>query len=80
MLLVSPSVVAYYFSALKMPPAYPVTRLLTQTLSNIVTTNDASSQKLWTSYLSLPEEKLIITQVSRRFFSDPNLTTRLHLQ
>lgn len=61
MLLVSPSFVAYYFSALKRSPAYPVTRLLTQTLSNIVTTNDASSQKLWTSYLSLPEEKLIIT-------------------
>ncbi|KAI1793579.1 spinocerebellar ataxia type 10 protein domain-containing protein [Ganoderma leucocontextum] len=51
--------------------SYPVTRLLTQTLSNIVTTNDALAQQLWTDYLSLPEEKLIIT----RLFASPDTVT-----
>lgn len=61
MLSVSSSFVVRCFQALKFALDYPVTRLLTQTLSNIVTTNDGLAQKLWANYLGLPEEKLIIT-------------------
>ena len=43
--------------------AYPVTRLLAQTLSNLVTRNDALSDESWSVYLDLPEEQLILTCV-----------------
>ena len=37
-----------------------LTRLLTQALSNIVTCNDPLLGKLWSMYMALPEEQLIL--------------------
>ena len=40
--------------------AFKVTRALVQTLSNIVTTNDALTSKLWETHMNLPEEQVIL--------------------
>lgn len=39
--------------------AYPVTRILTQTLSNMVTSNDGLMTRLWETHLNLPEEQVV---------------------
>ena len=44
--------------------ALPVTRILTQKLSNIVTANEDLIEKLWNDYLQLPEEQLILMYIS----------------
>jgi ataxin-10 len=36
------------------------TRLITQTLSNIVTHNDTLMTKLWSTYMALPEEQAVL--------------------
>lgn len=41
-------------------PAYPVTRMLVQTLSNLVTCDEPIISRLWKTYLALPEEQLIL--------------------
>ncbi|OJT09608.1 Ataxin-10 -like protein [Trametes pubescens] len=46
----------------KASAAFPATRMLSQALSNIVTGNDALAQSLWTTYVNLPEEQLILTE------------------
>lgn len=43
--------------------AFPATRMLSQALSNVVTGNDALTQSLWSTYVNLPEEQLILTYV-----------------
>lgn len=43
--------------------ALPVTRMLVQTLSNIITSNETLIQRVWNLYLTLPEEQLILTWV-----------------
>lgn len=37
--------------------------MLSQALSNMVTGNDALVENLWTTYLNLPEEQLVLTFV-----------------
>ncbi|KAH9852057.1 spinocerebellar ataxia type 10 protein domain-containing protein [Lenzites betulinus] len=59
------------FNATQDPTSYPAARMLTQALSNIVTGNDALAQKLWSTYLNLPEEQLILT----RLFASPDSRT-----
>ena len=41
----------------------PVTRMLAQTLSNMVTANEALITSIWGSYMQLPEEQLILMYV-----------------
>ena len=43
--------------------AYPVTRMLVQALSNMVTANDSLASELWSNYLSLPDEHNILMWV-----------------
>ncbi|PCH37555.1 hypothetical protein WOLCODRAFT_146708 [Wolfiporia cocos MD-104 SS10] len=50
---------------------YPATRLLVQALSNIITANAALSQRLWKTYLTLPEEQLVLL----RLLSSPDHRT-----
>ncbi|KAI0825852.1 spinocerebellar ataxia type 10 protein domain-containing protein [Irpex lacteus] len=45
------------------PEAFIVSRILTQALSNIVTANEYLIEKLWKSYLQLPEEQLIFIRI-----------------
>ena len=40
--------------------AFSATRMLAQTLSNLVTANEDLLNRLWDSYLSLPEEQLVL--------------------
>jgi hypothetical protein len=48
------------------PEAYPVTRILTQALANIVTSNRTLTTKLWSLYTSLPEDQLVLMYVRFR--------------
>ncbi|KAH9915726.1 spinocerebellar ataxia type 10 protein domain-containing protein [Fomitopsis serialis] len=48
------------YSAVQDPATYPTTRMLVQTLSNLVTGNDPLIAKLWKLYLTLPEEQLVL--------------------
>ncbi|KAI0794004.1 spinocerebellar ataxia type 10 protein domain-containing protein [Fomes fomentarius] len=59
------------FSAIQHPTSYPVTRMLAQALSNIITKNDACADRLWSTYLSLPEEQNILS----RLFASPDART-----
>ncbi|RPD64276.1 hypothetical protein L226DRAFT_533583 [Lentinus tigrinus ALCF2SS1-7] len=59
------------YSATQDPASYHVTRMLSQALSNIVTNNSALADNLWSTYLSLPEEQLILT----RLFASPDART-----
>ncbi|TFK89174.1 hypothetical protein K466DRAFT_487334 [Polyporus arcularius HHB13444] len=59
------------YSATQDPASYPVTRMLSQALSNIVTNNTVLADNLWSTYLSLPEEQLILT----RLFASPDART-----
>ena len=43
--------------------ALPVTWMLTQTLSNLVTSNEALMTNLWKLYLSMPEDQMILMSV-----------------
>jgi ataxin-10 len=40
--------------------AFPATRMAVQALSNIVTTNEDLTSRLWNTYLTLPEEQAIL--------------------
>ncbi|KAI0644173.1 spinocerebellar ataxia type 10 protein domain-containing protein [Trametes meyenii] len=59
------------FNATQNPNSFPATRMLSQALSNIVTGNDALSQILWSTYVNLPEEQLVLI----RLFSSPDART-----
>ncbi|KAI0708877.1 spinocerebellar ataxia type 10 protein domain-containing protein [Cerioporus squamosus] len=59
------------YSATQDPASYPATRMLSQALSNFVTNNSALADILWSTYLSLPEEQLILT----RLFASPDART-----
>lgn len=50
------------------PVAIATARLLTQALSNTVTSNQNLVAALWETYLSLPEDQVILMYVSRLFF------------
>ncbi|KAI0350670.1 hypothetical protein OH77DRAFT_1430661 [Trametes cingulata] len=72
------SLIYYYtsFQATQDASSFPATRVLSQALSNIVTENDALAQRLWTAYLNLPEERLILTiSRLRRLFAHPDART-----
>ncbi len=56
------------------PAAFPATRMLAQTLSNLVTANDGLMTDLWNSYLNLPEEQLILMYVFRSRYTSTLLT------
>ncbi|KAF9499413.1 hypothetical protein BDN71DRAFT_179860 [Pleurotus eryngii] len=43
--------------------SFPVTRVLTQTLSNIVTANNELLKKLWNIYLNLPEDQVVLIRL-----------------
>jgi ataxin-10 len=47
------------------PVAIATARLLTQALSNTVTSNQNLVAALWETYLSLPEDQVILMYVSR---------------
>jgi hypothetical protein len=51
------------------PIAFIVTRILTQTLSNLVTSNQQLIVKLWDIYMNLPEDQVVLTYapISRCF-------------
>ena len=55
--------------------AFPATRMLVQTLSNLVTANEDLMNRLWNSYLALPEEQLILLYVGRAHCIALALTT-----
>ncbi|EIW58745.1 uncharacterized protein TRAVEDRAFT_29229 [Trametes versicolor FP-101664 SS1] len=59
------------FNATQDASSFPATRMLSQALSNIVTGNDALTQSLWSTYVNLPEEQLILT----RLFASPDART-----
>ncbi|OSD02977.1 hypothetical protein PYCCODRAFT_1434862 [Trametes coccinea BRFM310] len=59
------------FNATQDSASYPATRMLSQALSNMVTGNDALVENLWTTYLNLPEEQLVLT----RLFASPDPRT-----
>lgn len=51
-----------------------MTRMLAQTLSNLVTANDGLMTDLWNSYLNLPEEQLILLYVYQSRYTPTLLT------
>ncbi|KAI3600513.1 ataxin-10-like protein [Moniliophthora roreri] len=55
----------YYtsWSSMQDKDALFAARLLTQTLSNLVTGNDALMSNLWETYLSLPEDQVVIIRL-----------------
>ncbi|KAI0731287.1 spinocerebellar ataxia type 10 protein domain-containing protein [Earliella scabrosa] len=59
------------FAAIQDPFSYPVTRMLVQALSNMVTANDSLASELWSNYLSLPDEHNILI----RLFASPDART-----
>ncbi|KAI0658023.1 spinocerebellar ataxia type 10 protein domain-containing protein [Cubamyces menziesii] len=59
------------FNATQDPATFAATRMLSQALSNIVTGNDTLTQTLWTTYLNLPEEQLVLP----RLFASPDART-----
>ncbi|KAI9066956.1 hypothetical protein FKP32DRAFT_1644839 [Trametes sanguinea] len=59
------------FNATQDPASYPATRMLSQALSNMVTGNDGLTESLWSTYLNLPEEQLVLT----RLFASPDPRT-----
>lgn len=54
--------------------AIATARLLTQALSNIVTSNQNLVAALWETYLSLPEDQVILMYVRRTLPSLPGWT------
>ncbi|KAH9888932.1 spinocerebellar ataxia type 10 protein domain-containing protein [Cubamyces lactineus] len=59
------------FNATQDPATFAATRMLSQALSNIVTGNDTLTQALWSTYLNLPEEQLVLP----RLFASPDART-----
>ncbi|KZT63130.1 hypothetical protein DAEQUDRAFT_734174 [Daedalea quercina L-15889] len=59
------SLVNFYtsYSAIQDSATYPAARMLVQTLSNMVTGNDALMARLWKTYMTLPEEQLILLRL-----------------
>lgn len=55
----------YYtsWSAMEDPESTATARILTQTLSNIVTSNQALVTALWDSYMNLPEDQVVIIRL-----------------
>ncbi|KAL6304512.1 spinocerebellar ataxia type 10 protein domain-containing protein, partial [Sparassis latifolia] len=51
------------FSVMQDPKSFEITRMLVQTLSNIVTTNEALSQRLWSIYTQLPQKDSILIRL-----------------
>ncbi|KAI9461490.1 spinocerebellar ataxia type 10 protein domain-containing protein [Boletus coccyginus] len=51
------------WSATQDQQSYPVTRILIQTLSNMVTSNDGLMTRLWETYLNLPEEQVVFIRL-----------------
>ncbi|KAG6891267.1 hypothetical protein C0995_008519 [Termitomyces sp. Mi166 len=44
-------------------PAVSVSRVLTEAISNMVTTNEALMSKLWETYLNLPEDQVVLIRL-----------------
>ncbi|KIJ20811.1 hypothetical protein PAXINDRAFT_160284 [Paxillus involutus ATCC 200175] len=57
------------------PQSYAVTRMSVQTLSNMVTSNEALMSRLWDTYMNLPEEQVVLV----RLLSSPDTRTILSL-
>ncbi|KAL0953516.1 hypothetical protein HGRIS_004740 [Hohenbuehelia grisea] len=51
------------WTAVKDEQSYPVTRMLTQCLANIVTANEDLMTKLWNAYLTLSEDQVIFIRL-----------------
>ncbi|KAH0836602.1 hypothetical protein J3R83DRAFT_8302 [Lanmaoa asiatica] len=63
------------WSATQDPQSYAATRMLVQTLSNMVTSNDSLMTRLWETYLNLPEEQVVFI----RLLGSPDTRTILSL-
>ncbi|KAF8582713.1 hypothetical protein K439DRAFT_1350402 [Ramaria rubella] len=59
------------FSQLEDKNQYPLTRMLVQTLSNIITLNDAVGSRLWKVYTTLPDDQNILS----RLLASPDMRT-----
>jgi ataxin-10 len=55
----------YYtsFSAMEDSDSIVAARLLTQALSNVVTANEALVEKLWVSYMKMPEDEVVLIRL-----------------
>lgn len=51
------------WSAFQVMESFPATRMAVQALSNIVTTNEDLTSRLWNTYLTLPEEQVILIRL-----------------
>ncbi len=60
--------------------ALPVTRMLVQVLSNLVTSNAPLAQTLWTTYLNLPMENLILMYAPQLVSSENFYSSRAQSQ
>lgn len=63
------------WSAFQVTDSFPATRMAVQALSNIVTTNEDLTSRLWNAYLTLPEEQVILI----RLLGSPDHKTILSL-
>ncbi|KAG1746702.1 spinocerebellar ataxia type 10 protein domain-containing protein [Suillus paluster] len=63
------------WSAIQITDSFPATRMAVQALSNIVTTNEDLTSRLWKTYLSLPEEQVVLI----RLLGSPDPKTILSL-
>ncbi|KAG0709195.1 spinocerebellar ataxia type 10 protein domain-containing protein [Suillus ampliporus] len=51
------------WSAFQVTDSFPATRMAVQALSNIVTTNEDLTSRLWKTYLTLPEEQVVLIRL-----------------
>ncbi|RDB23860.1 Ataxin-10 [Hypsizygus marmoreus] len=51
------------WSAMEDDEPVPVARMLAQTLSNMVTTNDPLMSRLWETYMNLPEDQVVLIRL-----------------
>ncbi|KAG1750046.1 spinocerebellar ataxia type 10 protein domain-containing protein [Suillus occidentalis] len=63
------------WSAFQVTDSFPATRMAVQALSNIVTTSEDLTSRLWNTYLTLPEEQAILI----RLLGSPDHKTVLSL-
>ncbi|KAG1741090.1 spinocerebellar ataxia type 10 protein domain-containing protein [Suillus lakei] len=63
------------WSAFQVADSFPATRMAVQALSNIVTTNEDLTSRLWNTYLALPEEQVVLI----RLLGSPDHKTVLSL-
>ncbi|KAG1831254.1 spinocerebellar ataxia type 10 protein domain-containing protein [Suillus variegatus] len=63
------------WSAFQVTDSFPATRMAVQALSNIVTNNEDLTSRLWSTYLTLPEERAILI----RLLGSPDHKTILSL-